>query len=142
VEFALQILRKPEEVQQILDAGKLAKRGLRYLTKRVLFPVRFLYTARTGEIGRVDAAVDHYVRQGTPAASLVTEALRWRLEPPAESEALRMLSPHVLPLYLEFLEDHVHRMKEYGEMSLASQLSAWRRDLQGGDKPTDAVARQ
>ncbi len=130
VQFALQVLRRPEEVEQVLDPALLVKRGTRHVSKRILFPVRFLFTARTGEIGRVEAAADHYVGLGGLASPIVAEAVRWRAEPPADlAETARLLSNHLVPLYVEFLDDHVERMEAYGKSELAAELRAWRRDL-------------
>jgi predicted nucleotidyltransferase len=130
VRFALRVLRRPEEIQQVLDPALLVGRGIRHASKRVLFPVRFLYTARTGEIGPVEAAAEHYRRSGGSAAAVVAEAIRWRSEPPvAGPELFGRLSNHLLPLYIEFLDDHLRRMEAYGETELAAELRAWCRDL-------------
>jgi hypothetical protein len=128
-QFALELLRRPEEVQRVLDPFLLVQRGMRHVTKRVLFPVRFLYTARTGEIGRVEAAVEHYLLLSGPASPLVAEALRWRADPPADGADALALLAHLRPLYIEFLDDHLRRMEEYGEVELAEALIAWRREL-------------
>jgi hypothetical protein len=71
--FALRVLAKPEAMAHLKDADALIAAGVRLLTKRVLFPVRFLYTAETGEVGRNETAVGHYTktREG-PAAQLAT----------------------------------------------------------------------
>jgi len=133
VPFALQILHK--EVPQVIDPALLVQRGMRHVTKRVLFPVRFLYTAQTGDAGRVEAAVEHYQRSGAPGAALAVEALRWRIEPPAEgADVLPLLSAHLRSLYLEFLDDRIRRMDEYGETAFAADLRAWRHEI--GAPPT------
>jgi hypothetical protein len=130
VQFALETLGKPEEVLQVRNPMLLARRGMRHVGKRVLFPVRFLYTARTGEVGRVEAAAEHYCSSGGPAAPAVAEAVRWRSEPSiAEVDLIALLSKHLLPLYLEFVDDHLRRMEGYGEMRLAARLRKWREEL-------------
>lgn len=56
-------LRRPE---------RLLVRGPRHLTKTVLLPVRFLFTAATGRMGTNEAAVDHYLADGArPGSALV-----------------------------------------------------------------------
>jgi hypothetical protein len=136
VRFALQVLRRPEEIQQVLDPALLVRRGIRHASKRVLFPVRFLYTARTGDIGPVEAAAEHYCRFGGSAAAAVAEAMRWRSEPPEDGpELVGRLSNHLLALYIEFLDDHLRRMEAYGETELAAALRAWCRDLGVPDVP-------
>jgi hypothetical protein len=44
----------------------LAAGGIRWTTKIVLFPVRFLFTAETGQEGTNHAAVAHYLAQRDP----------------------------------------------------------------------------
>jgi predicted nucleotidyltransferase len=130
VRFALEILGRPEEIQHVLDPALLIRRGPRTVSKRVLFPVRFLYTARTGEIGPVENAADHYSQLGGVASALVFEAVRWRSEPPDDlTRALGPLSDHLQALYVEFLDDHIPRMTDYGKVDLAEALRAWRSSL-------------
>jgi hypothetical protein len=130
VQFALETLGKPEEILQVRNPASLAKRGMRHVGKRILFPVRFLYTARTGEVGRVEAAAEHYCRSGGPAAPAVAEAIRWRSEPStAKVDLIGLLSKYLLPLYLEFVDDHLRRMEGYGELKLAARLRKWREEL-------------
>ena len=50
------------------------------MTKIVLFPVRFLFTAQTGQVGTNTLAARHYLASpDAPASSLVAAALAWRL---------------------------------------------------------------
>lgn len=137
VQFALETLGKPEEILQVRNPASLAKRGMRHVGKRILFPVRFLYTARTGEVGRVEAAAEHYCRSGGAAAPAVAEAIRWRSEPStAEVDLIGLLSKYLLPLYLEFVDDHLRRMEGYGELKLAARLRKWREEFCASGSPT------
>jgi hypothetical protein len=45
----------------MVNPTSLIAAGARKLTKLVLFPVRFLHTLRTGQIGENEAAVHHYL---------------------------------------------------------------------------------
>lgn len=45
-EFALRVLARPDVVAQIIRPADLVAQGVHHLTKRILLPVRFLYTAR------------------------------------------------------------------------------------------------
>jgi hypothetical protein len=48
--------------------------GVRWTTKIVLFPVRFLFTAETGREGTNDAAATHYLaRPDAPGAAAVSD---------------------------------------------------------------------
>jgi predicted nucleotidyltransferase len=127
-EFALRVLARPDVVTQITRPADLVAQGVHDLTKRILFPVRFLYTARTGEIGRNDAAVAHYITRGEgPAAVLAAEALAWRdRPPPLDQDTVAIVSAGIRALYVEFLDDHISRMRDYGELDLAGRLAEWR----------------
>ena len=48
-------------LDEIAAPSRLVSRGPRRLTKVVLFPVRFLYTAATGQAGLTALAVEHYL---------------------------------------------------------------------------------
>jgi hypothetical protein len=114
----------PELVRD--PAGMLAK-GPRSYTKTVLFPVRFLYTARTGEIGRNHDAAEHMVKQHPgSAADLAGAALRWRTEPaaPDDARSMALLRDGLIPLYLSCLEVHADLARSWGEDPLAEELSA------------------
>jgi len=133
-------LRRPDD--PVLDAirapSRLVSRGPRPLTKIVLFPVRFLFTAETGQVGINTLAVEHYLaRANPPAATLVAAALAWRLEPPAadeaaEDEATGLLSRELVPLYTEYIDDHVARLRAIDRHRLAGRFQRWRTRLLAG----------
>jgi hypothetical protein len=112
-------LRRPEQ---------LMAQGPRHLTKIVLFPVRFLYSAATGRVGTNEAAVAHHLADaGAPAHDLVAAALRWRTEPPVdEAAAAELLRRELVPLYLRYLDDHIARLTELKELELVSAFTRWR----------------
>jgi hypothetical protein len=121
-EDAIEELRSPE---------LLAARGVRHVTKQVLFPVRFMYTAATGHVGTNGAAVEHYLAQ--PAAAgprLVQAALAWRGDPPDDQPAVaRLLGEQLVPLYAEYIDDHIPRLATLGRPDLAQAFAEWRRRL-------------
>jgi len=86
-------IRRPEEMVAM---------GPRHLTKIVLFPVRFLFTAATGRMATNQAAVDHYVADGrSPSARLVTRrpvlADRRTGQRPRHRRASRAGTPPAVP---------------------------------------------
>ena len=108
-EFALCRLATDEVTAKVKNPKALASSDPRTLTKLVLFPVRFLFTARTGEVGRNEAAVDHFVsRAKGPATRLAQMAIEWRNAPPtsADNDAVEAIAGGLMPLYQEFLSDH------------------------------------
>ncbi len=118
-------------VDEIRTPARLVSRGPRRLTKIVLFPVRFLYTAGTGRVATVSLAAEHYLASAdAPASELVSAALAWRLEPPADPEAAAaLLGRELIPLYLHYIDDHMARLLAVGHDELAGRFRAWRTRL-------------
>jgi predicted nucleotidyltransferase len=120
-----------EAFKQIRSPELLADQGVRQVTKLVLFPVRFLYTAATGHVGTNADAVAHYLgRQGTASPRLVEAAMSWRTDPPADREAVvELLGAELVPLYLEYVDDHSQRLREMGRSDLADAFEEWHKQL-------------
>jgi hypothetical protein len=122
------VRREADVVAEIRRPEALLARGVRRVTKLVLFPVRFLFTAETGKVGTNDAAVAHYLARGqVPASTLVAVALAWRTVPPADEQvAAVLLGEEILPLYLYYIDDHITRLDSLGEGELARAFTRWR----------------
>jgi hypothetical protein len=120
-----------EAFEQIRSPELLAAQGVRQMTKLVLFPVRFLYTAATGQVGTNGDAVAHYLDQvGTGSQRLVDAALTWRTNPPSDRTAVvKLLGAELVPLYLEYVDDHARRLQTMGRDDLAAAFEEWRRQL-------------
>ena len=117
-----------DAVEEILNPERLVARGVRRMTKLVLFPVRFLYTAASGRVGTNDAAVDHYLEEErAPSKPLVAAALEWRTAAPSNEEAAgELLRRHMVPLYVHFIDDHLGRLSSLGEARLVGAFGEWR----------------
>jgi hypothetical protein len=132
-DFALRALATPEVTAELKDPVTLVNAGVRKLTKMVLFPVRFLFTARTGQIGSNEAAVAYLTAAETgPAADLARQAVAWREEPPDPSDraALEVLDKGLAPLYRLFLDEYALRLRQYGEFDLVQAFEEWRQRLE------------
>lgn len=128
-QFALDLLAD-DVVRLAADPAALLADGVRRTTKVVLFPVRFLFTAYTGREGTNDAAAQHYsTHHGGPAAELVTAAFGWRTSPPDSDAAAALLRSGFVPLYDDYLADHIGRLYSLGELTLADRFSQWRSQL-------------
>jgi hypothetical protein len=121
-EHAIREIRSPE----LLVAG-----GVRRVTKLVLFPVRFLFTAATGHVGTNEAAGARYLQDDrAPGHALVAAALAWRRgRKMNEAEAVDLLRADLIPVYLNFIDDYVERLRALGEESLASAFQTWKARL-------------
>jgi hypothetical protein len=122
-------LRRQDDtvLDEIRAPAGLVSRGPRRLTKIVLFPVRFLFTAETGQVGTNTRAAEHYLASANPpAAALVTAALSWRREAPAAEAATELLSRELIPLYLQYIDDHIERLHAVNHHRLARRFQRWR----------------
>jgi predicted nucleotidyltransferase len=117
-----------DAIEEILCPEVLIAQGVRRLTKLVLFPVRFLYTAATGRVGTNDAAAAWYLNdRQAPSSRLVAAALEWRTIAPAdEANAALLLREHIVPLYLRYIDDYSARLDGLGEVELARAFQEWR----------------
>jgi len=125
--YCLTLVARYDLPEYVRDPAGLLQKGARVYTKTVLFPARFLYTARTGEIGRNHDAVEHLVKYHPgPAADLAGAALRWRGLPaaPEDPQAIALLQEGLIPLYLSCLEVHIALARFWEEEHLAEELAA------------------
>jgi hypothetical protein len=131
-EFAVDVLARPDRLAQITEPEVAVAGGARTASKVALFPVRFLYTARTGRIGENDAAVAHYLAATPPGprSALAHAGREWR----------STWTPSLLPvycgllaaapdLYREFVDAYVPELRAAGLDDLAGELVAWRSRL-------------
>jgi hypothetical protein len=103
---------------------------VRRLTKQVLFPVRFLFTAATGRVGTNQLAVEHHLATpGAPAQRLVAAGLGWRDAAPDDEAAMALLGAEMVPLYLHYIDDHRERLAALGRPELAAAFAEWRRRI-------------
>jgi len=121
-EYAVREIRRPE---------LLLARGVRRVTKTVLFPVRFLFTAATGDVGTNDAAAAWYLADPeAPAAMLVAAALSWRTGALDDDEAAtELLREQLVPLYMHYIDDNIRRLDAVGRAELVHAFEEWRRRL-------------
>lgn len=132
-EFALARLGTDEVVAKLKRPEALLRSDPKTLTKLILYPVRFLFTARTGDVGRNDAAVAHFASsRNSDATALARMALRWRDAPPSkpDPDTIHAVAEGVLAIYREFLVDHERRLRELDRPDLAQALARWRQKLQ------------
>jgi hypothetical protein len=112
--------------EEIRQPELLVSRGPRRLTKIILFPVRFLFTAATGRVGTNDLAVEHYInRPAAPFVDLVRAALSWRINGPGP-DAAGLVGRELSPLYLYYIDDHAPRLLRAGRPDLVEAFRRWR----------------
>jgi hypothetical protein len=72
--FALKMLATPEMSKEITQPALLYKKGVRHLTKTILFPVRLLYTSLTDKIVHNGEAVEYYLANNKDNKAKLVEA--------------------------------------------------------------------
>lgn len=87
----------------IRNPARLVSRGPRRLTKVVLSPVRFLFTAETAQVATNTLAVEHYL-----------------------ANASALLGRELIQLYIHYIDDHVTRLQDIGRHRLADRFQRWR----------------
>ena len=128
--FAVRRFGDPDHLRTLRDPDGLAAHGARTVTKTVLFPVRLLYTATTGRLGRNDAAAEWYTATPQPGRILVDTALRWRTEGIDDPYAAAgLLRRGLLPLYAHAIERLGHHTAQAGHPELATRLARLRAAL-------------
>jgi hypothetical protein len=121
-----------DAVDEVRRPEVLIAAGVRRLTKLVLFPVRFMFTAATGRVGTNDVSVEWYLaRDESPSKRLVAAGLAWRTaEPSDHREVADLLRNDMVPLYLHYIDDHIARLNSLGKVELARTFRKWRARLE------------
>jgi len=60
-EFSIDYLGSNERINEFLNCELITDKGAVYVTKTVLFPARFIYLAKTGEIAGNDVSYQYYI---------------------------------------------------------------------------------
>ncbi len=123
--------RARDPVEELRSPELLIAGGVRYVTKTVLFPVRFLFTSASGQVATNDGAVEGYLaRSDAPSHALVAAARAWRMGEAAwEAQAARLLRLELVPLYAYYIDDHVVHLGNLGEHELMRSFRVWRNRL-------------
>jgi hypothetical protein len=120
------MLRKFTEayLEGLRDSRALIAGGPRAVTKAILFPVRFIYTLKTGRIGLNEEAARWYAAEGRPGGALALAALEWRADGLDDAEAVvHALDADLAALHSECLADYATDLDALGEASRAAALA-------------------
>jgi hypothetical protein len=111
-------------LEELADSPALVADGPRALTKAILFPVRFMYTLGTGDIGLNDTSARWYASEGLPGSMLALKALEWRNEGISDVElAVQMLDADLATLHAVSLTEYASHLDGLGETSRAAALA-------------------
>jgi hypothetical protein len=111
-------------LERLRDTRALLAGGPRAVTKAILFPVRFMYTLRTGRIGLNDNSARWYAAERLPGGALALEALEWRKDGIADAElASQMLGAELDAIHGECFAGYAKELEALGEASRAAALA-------------------
>jgi predicted nucleotidyltransferase len=120
------ILKKysDEHLEQLRDTQTLVAGGARVATKAILFPVRFMYTLGTGQIGLNEDSARWYAAEGLPGGALALEALAWRTEGIADADlAMQMLDADLATLHAECFAAYAKELDCLGDVRRGAALA-------------------
>ena len=78
--FSINNLATKERIKEFYDCARIARKGVVYTTKTILFPARFIYLQRTGEIaGNKESSHYYQCNFKGPGTKLIEIGYYWRL---------------------------------------------------------------
>jgi hypothetical protein len=111
-------------LERLRNTRALLDGGPRAVTKAILFPVRFMYTLRTGRIGINDNSAHWYEAEGLPGGALALKALEWRNDGIDDAElAGQMLDAELDAIHDECFAGYAKELEDLGEASRAAALA-------------------
>jgi hypothetical protein len=118
-------------LERLRDIPALVTGGPRAVTKAVLFPVRFMYTLRTGRIGLNDNSARWYAAEDLPGSALALKALEWRNDGIDDDELdSEMLGAELDVIHAECFAGYATELDDLGEANRADELSKRAASLQ------------
>jgi hypothetical protein len=111
-------------LDRIRDTQALVVGGARIVTKAILFPVRFMYTLRTGRIGLNDTSARWYAAEDLIGSALALKALEWRNDGIADADlAHQMLDADLAAIHAECFAEYAIELDGLGEASRAAAMA-------------------
>jgi len=125
------------------DTRALLAGGPRAVTKAILFPVRFIYTLRTGRIGLNEDSANWYAAEGLPSSALALRALQWRNDGIADAHAAsRMLAAELDGIHGACFAGYAKELEVLGDVSRASALAKRAASIQAHSRRLEDARRE
>jgi hypothetical protein len=131
-EFALEHLGSKKAIEEFFNYETFIQKGSVQVSKTVLFPARFIYLEKTGEIAGNDVSYQYYIDHFSgPDADLVKYGYQWRFDsfPDDVSQVYELLHKALGKLYLKFIDSYVQQMGLYDEEDLKNRLIKWKENI-------------
>jgi predicted nucleotidyltransferase len=130
--FALDYLAISERLNEFCNCELISAKGVVYVTKTILFPARFIYLEKTGQIAGNDASYQYYIDSfNGKDADLVTQGYKWRHHslPSDLDKVTNLLNDGLVALYCRFIDIYTRRMELYEQSEIRSQLLDWKANI-------------
>jgi len=127
--FSLNNLANQGRIEEFHNYQCIAKKGVVYTTKTILFPARFIYLERTGKIAGNEESSRYYLNNFKgPDAELIKHGYNWRLNslPKDLNIVTDYLKKGLTLLYINYINIYVQRMEQYEETLLKNKLIQWK----------------
>jgi predicted nucleotidyltransferase len=113
-----------EYLEGLRDTQALVAGGVHTVTKAILFPVRFMYTLGTGNIGLNDRSALWYGSEGLPGGALALKALEWRCDGLGDLDlVVRMLDADLATLHAACMDEYAGELARLGEAPRAAAMA-------------------
>lgn len=130
--FSLSYLASQERIEEFHNCHCIADKGVVYTTKTILFPARFIYLERTGEIAGNEQSSLYYENNFKgPDAELVKYGYHWRLNslPEDLNIVTQYLEKGLTLLYINYINIYIQRMEQYEENTIKNELIQWKKNI-------------
>ena len=132
--FSISYLANPERIEEFNNCRQIVDKGVVYTTKTILFPTRFIYLQRTGEISGNAESSQYYINNFKgPDAELVAQGYNWRVNslPSDLNKVTIYLKEGLSSLYINYINIYVQRMEYYNENIIRDKLIRWKKNISG-----------
>lgn len=126
--FSLSYLANNDRLDEFKNVSKIVQKGNLYLSKTILFPVRFIYFANSKKISGNDDSVAYYLKYvNSKANTLVKIGYELRKVDALEKNILNELENSLSFLYIQFIDTYINILKTNNEnKNLIEELKAWK----------------
>ena len=128
--FALDYLMNASRLNEFKNRELIVQKGLVYLSKTILFPVRFIYFERNEKISGNDVSVEFYLNHFKSDETLLVKygyELREREDIPAN--ALELLDKYLIDLYTNFLDIYIETLEKINKPELRKKFIDYKRNI-------------
>tara|TARA_Y100001960_G_scaffold15479_1_gene14038 strand:+ start:1008 stop:1826 length:819 start_codon:yes stop_codon:yes gene_type:complete len=130
--FSISYLATKERIKEFYNCLCIAEKGVVYTTKTILFPARFIYLERTGEIaGNKESSRYYQDNFKGPSSKLIQHGYHWRINdlPKDLGIVSDYLRKGLRELYINYINIYIQSMEKYKEIEIRDELIQWKKEI-------------